>query len=220
MLRCLFLQNGAFTANQNGANYTIDYGLDATQKETLATKWDNPAADIMGDLQRHKDLATDRANGSEPNVMMLSKTLMAYFKTNTAIIANIKALANITGDIILTNKTVLDFMEGQLNLKFLFNDYTYTNDDGTVLRYWDKKKVTMWDSTRSLGETLTGPTDLSLLMGTNGANYSVEAMDNGAFYVKTKFIDEPVNQETTVDTSVAVSANSGINSLQILTVLA
>jgi hypothetical protein len=151
---------------------------------------------------------------------MLSKTLMAYFKTNTAIIANIKALANITGDIILTNKTVLDFMEGQLNLKFLFNDYTYTNDDGTVLRYWDKKKVTMWDSTRSLGETLTGPTDLSLLMGTNGANYSVEAMDNGAFYVKTKFIDEPVNQETTVDTSVAVSANSGINSLQILTVLA
>jgi hypothetical protein len=86
MMRGELLETGKLVINENGVQATIDFGRDATHTGTSpATLWDDPAADIVADLQGFIEIYEDTNNGLRPAFMLVSTLIVSNLMRNESV---------------------------------------------------------------------------------------------------------------------------------------
>jgi Phage major capsid protein E len=78
------LVDGIITLNENGLQFTIDYGVPAGHKVTAAVTWATASTDILGDIRTWVQTYVD-TNGRPPARVITSTKVIGYMVQNTKI---------------------------------------------------------------------------------------------------------------------------------------
>lgn len=156
------LATGKMTIAENKVKMTIDYGVpDANRVETY---WDDPNADILGDLREWRLIALD--NGVRPNVGITTEAVLTKIMTNATIQ---KAIFGASGTGILpTLDQINALFQAQVGITLQINEDRYgvvgKETDGSVkidqARFWpeDIFVMTAIANDGSIGSGLWGVT--------------------------------------------------------------
>jgi hypothetical protein len=150
-----------YTANGTPATLTLDYGVPANHKEVLAglDTWDNPTADILGDIQRWADTLDVR-----PTRAITSRKVLGLIMKNQNVV---NALYGTGATRIATPGDLNLYLQG-IGLPQVFayaadagQNYSYRKQaaDGTytTVPYFPENKFVLLPP-NALGQTLYGPT--------------------------------------------------------------
>ena len=91
-MRMEALTTGTITLASNGQAYSYDYGLEASQKKTVAKSWSDESADILGDIISYVEEM--KAKGIEITRAVCNSSVAKLFRTNTAIKNAVYVFAN------------------------------------------------------------------------------------------------------------------------------
>lgn len=171
-MRMEALTTGSITLASNGQAYSYDYGVEASQKKTVATSWSDPSADILGDIINYVEEM--KAKGVTITRAVCNSTVAKYFRTNTAIKNAVYVFAN--GTVNVTTARALDYIYNETGVSIYVYDNVYVNEAGTSVKYVpDDTFVMLPDG--ELGKTHTGVTpEESDLM--NSLTEEVSLVDN------------------------------------------
>ena len=79
------LVNGKVTIAENGVAASVDYGYVAGQKPTRATAWNDPAADVIGELTAWVEAYVARTGGLRPGYVLTSTAVRNALLRNNAV---------------------------------------------------------------------------------------------------------------------------------------
>lgn len=190
-MRMEALTTGTITLASNGQAYSYDYGIDASQKKTVAKSWSDPSADIIGEITNWMEEA--KANGITLTRAIVNSSVAKYFRTNTALKNAIYVFAN--GTVNITTARALEYIYNETGLSIYVYDNVYVNEEGKAVKYVpDDTMVMLPDG--ELGKTHVGVTpEESDLM--NSLTAEVSLVDN-YIAVTTHKEHDPVNVEMKV----------------------
>lgn len=190
-MRMEALTTGTITLASNGQAYSYDYGIDASQKKTVAKSWSDPSADIIGEITNWMEEA--KANGITLTRAIVNSSVAKYFRTNTALKNAIYVFAN--GTVNITTARALEYIYNETGLSIYVYDNVYVNEEGKATKYVpDDTMVMLPDG--ELGKTHVGVTpEESDLM--NSLTAEVSLVDN-YIAVTTHKEHDPVNVEMKV----------------------
>lgn len=153
-----FLGNGIITIKENNVNMSIDYGVPGTAKVTMS-KWEEPGADIMGDIQKMVNAAEDL--GYVVNKAVTSLKMINYMRNNTAMQTAVLGSANKR---LLTKQELANLLmqEYDITVDRCDEKFRYRKADGTLAtgRYLKENVFTLYEAepNGSFGTGLWGPT--------------------------------------------------------------
>lgn len=190
-MRMEALTTGAITLASDGQAYSYDYGLEDSQKKTVATSWSDPTADIIGEITDIVEKA--KANGVVLTRAICNASVAKYFRTNNAIKNAVYVFAN--GTVNVTTARALDYIYNETGVSIYVYDNVYVNENGEAIKYVpDDTFVMIPDG--ELGKTHVGITpEESDLM--NSLTAEVALVDN-YIAVTTHKEHDPVNVEMKV----------------------
>ena len=190
-MRMEALTTGTITLASDGQAYSYDYGLDASQKKTVAKSWSDPTADIIGEITDYVEKA--KANGITLTRAVCNSSVAKYFRTNDALKNAIYVFAN--GTVNITTARALDYIYNETGISIYVYDNVYVNENGEAVKYIpDDTFVMLPDG--ELGKTHVGVTpEESDLM--NSLTADVALVDN-YIAVTTHKEHDPVNVEMKV----------------------
>lgn len=91
------LTDGIITINENGMQFTIDFGVPAGHKVTAGATWANAATDIIGHIQSWVETYVD-TNGAPPERSLASTKVFGYLVRNTGVREAVGAGARVTDE--------------------------------------------------------------------------------------------------------------------------
>jgi hypothetical protein len=190
-MRMEALTTGAITLASDGQAYSYDYGLEDSQKKTVAISWSDPTADIIGEITDIVEKA--KANGVVLTRAICNASVAKYFRTNNAIKNAVYVFAN--GTVNVTTARALDYIYNETGVSIYVYDNVYVNENGEAIKYVpDDTFVMIPDG--ELGKTHVGITpEESDLM--NSLTAEVALVDN-YIAVTTHKEHDPVNVEMKV----------------------
>lgn len=197
MMRMMLLTTGTIMVASNGQNYDYDYGVPTENHVNATTAWSNPAADIIGDINRELD-ALEGRTGTRPTRGLVSRQTWNYIMQNTAIRVLINPV--LAGQVTSATPTVSAANVSRIlyeycQVEIIMNNKKFVDDEGTTVNYVPDDTVSFFPS-GTLGNTVFGTTPQeSDLMSGSAAN--VQVVDTGVSVTTAKHID-PVNVETIV----------------------
>ena len=153
-----FLGNGIITIKENNVDMSIDYGVPGTAKVTMS-KWEEPGADIMGDIQKMVNAAEDL--GYVVNKAVTSLKMINYMRNNTAMQTAVLGAANKR---LLTKQELANLLmqEYDITVDRCDEKFRYKKADGTLAtgRYLKENVFTLYEAepNGSFGTGLWGPT--------------------------------------------------------------
>lgn len=194
-MRAQLLQTGEINITTSDGDIVVDYNIPANHKEVLTgtATWDNPDADIVGDLIRWSKALTDDGYG-KPTRILFTDTVLGYIKGNTAI--KNELMARNLGAVIVTDTDIINYLNTKLNLSVGLLNGTFIAEDGTTKSYYDDTEVTLIPD-GSLGNTVYGttPEEADKIYGTGKLDTSIV---NTGVAITTKVQEDPVTVETKV----------------------
>lgn len=153
-----FLGNGIITIKENNVDMSIDYGVPGTAKVTMS-KWEEPGADIMGDIQKMVNAAEDL--GYVVNKAVTSLKMINYMRNNTAMQTAVLGAASKR---LLTKQELANLLmqEYGITVDRCDEKFRYRKADGTLAtgRYLKENVFTLYEAepNGSFGTGLWGPT--------------------------------------------------------------
>lgn len=190
-MRMEALTTGTITLASDGQAYSYDYGIEASQKKTVAKSWSDPAADIIGEITNWMEEA--KAKGITITRAVCNSSVAKYFRTNTALKNAIYVFAN--GTVNITTARALEYIYNETGLSIYVYDNVYVNENGEDVKYVpDDTLVMMPDG--ELGKTHVGVTPEESDL-TNSLTAEVALVDN-YIAVTTHKEHDPVNVEMKV----------------------
>ena len=194
-MRAQLMQSGEVNITSEDGDIVVDYNIPTNHKEILvgAATWDNPGADIVGDLIRWSKALTNDGYG-KPTRILFTDTVLGYIKGNTAI--KNELMARNLGAVIMTDNDVINYLNTKLGLSVGILNGTFIAEDGTTKSYYDDTKVTLIPD-GALGTTVYGttPEEADKLYGTGKLDTSII---NTGVAITTKVQEDPVTIETKV----------------------
>lgn len=190
-MRMEALTTGTITLASDGQAYSYDYGIETSQKKTVAKSWSDPAADIIGEITNWMEEA--KAKGITITRAVCNSSVAKYFRTNTALKNAIYVFAN--GTVNITTARALEYIYNETGLSIYVYDNVYVNENGEDVKYVpDDTLVMMPDG--ELGKTHVGVTPEESDL-TNSLTAEVALVDN-YIAVTTHKEHDPVNVEMKV----------------------
>jgi len=144
---CEALCKAQLTINENGANYTVNYGLNAANRVNFSG-WSNPTHDIIGDL-----VALQTAAKGKIKRQIISTKLMGYLLANNKL--NSMA-ANDPNQGYLTREYALNVIARLAGINVIVDDRTFrlSYNDATEYRFFDEDVVVSLTTEGEVGQTL------------------------------------------------------------------
>ena len=190
-MRMEALTTGTITLASDGQAYSYDYGIEQSQKKTVAVSWSDPTADIIGEITNWMEEA--KANGITITRAVCNSSVAKHFRTNTALKNAIYVFAN--GTVNITTARALEYIYNETGLSIYVYDNVYVNESGKAVKYVpDDTLVMMPDG--ELGKTHVGVTPEESDL-TNSLTAEVALVDN-YIAVTTHKEHDPVNVEMKV----------------------
>lgn len=208
-MRMELLGSGTITLSSNGQSYSYDFGVPASQKSTVGTDWDNPAADVIKDI--NDIVKTMRAKGTVITKAICNSSVIEDLQKNTNIKNQIYVLAggNISS---ISAQKVIEFIASETGVKFYSYDNVYVDENGTAHKYVADDTVTFIPD-GALGSTHLGKTPEESDLQTLGTA-KVSVLKDG-IAVATYGMEDPVNVEMKVS-MVALPSFERANEVYIL----
>ena len=193
-MRTQLIQKGEINIVTPSGDIVVDYGVPVEHKETISDtskKWSNPAADIVGDIERWQKIFTDEGKAKPTRLLLTSKTF-GYIRKNAAILAEIRGLTNP----IVTEQMVIAYLNNKLGVQIAILNGTFVNEEGTTLNYYEDNIVTLIPP-GTLGRTVFGttPEEVDKIYGTS--KLDTEIVNTGVA-ITTMVKEDPVTVETKV----------------------
>lgn len=205
-MRATVIQNGVLNFVSDDGDIIVDYGVPANHKVILTSgdKWNDPNADIVGDVKSFQKVMTDE-NYAKPTVLLLTETTFDNtFVINATITAAIRN-SNLNTAVILSQANYVQFAKEVLGLTVVFlENATYIPNDGAdPIPYYEDGKITLMSGS-TLGETVYGttPEEFDLKSGTSKIDTT---MVNTATAITTMVKEDPVTVDTKVSAMPIVS---------------
>ena len=175
-MRAEILTTGQLSVNENGVQFTVDYGVPTANKVTPTTLWSdttnsNPIQDMI-DWKNAIDF--------EPEGGIISKEIFDYLSKNVNVRKAI--FGDNGGSRFVTLKTLNEFLSGLGLPKLAINKEKYRDASGNSQYFWTATKF-VWVGS-NIGETLMGPTEEGVL------NKNVSKTDEG-IYIQTYENERP-----------------------------
>ena len=192
-MRMQIMTSGVVTIANNGQEYTYDYGIPASHKETLATKWSDLAnSNPIEDLIKWAQVIEDET-GVRPTRALMSRTTFNYIAKNEKLAKNLYVISNGVG--VINDTMVLTAIRDLTGITVAIYSKKYKNEEEKVVPYVADNVVSLFPEGQ-LGNTYFGTTpEESDLMTNSVANVSI--VDTGVAITTTKETD-PVNVFTKV----------------------
>jgi len=190
-MRMEALTTGTLTLSSNGQSFVYDYEVPAGNKKTVSISWDDPNADIIGEINAWK--TEMKAKGVNLTRAICNTTVIQGMLKNNAMKNAIYVFAG--GTVNLTEANVRSYIEAQTGIRFAVYDNVWVDESDQVHKYVpDHTVVFIPDGT--LGNTYLGTTpEESDLM--NNLNAEVSIVNEGVAVTTSQMVD-PVNVDTKV----------------------
>ncbi|HEM7410735.1 MAG: major capsid protein [Clostridioides difficile] len=153
-MRMQALADGVINIISEDGDLVFDFEVPSNHKEVLtgSATWDNPDADIIGDIQRWMRIMRDEGNPLPKRMVMTSKTF-GYFAKNKAIKLDIDK----DGRVILTDEMIKNYLKNKVGLSVAIVSGTYKLEDESEESYFPDNKITFIPD-GDLGKTYYGTT--------------------------------------------------------------
>lgn len=153
-MRMQALADGVINIVSEDGDLVFDFEVPSNHKEVLtgSATWDNPDADIIGDIQRWMRIMRDEGNPLPKRMVMTSKTF-GYFAKNKAIKLDIDR----DGRVILTDEMIKNYLKNKVGLSVAIVSGTYKLEDESEESYFPDNKITFIPD-GDLGKTYYGTT--------------------------------------------------------------
>ncbi|HCQ5451603.1 TPA: major capsid protein [Clostridioides difficile] len=153
-MRMQALADGVINIVSEDGDLVFDFEVPSNHKEVLtgSATWDNPDADIIGDIQRWMRIMRDEGNPLPKRMVMTSKTF-GYFAKNKAIKLDIDK----DGRVILTDEMIKNYLKNKVGLSVAIVSGTYKLEDESEESYFPDNKITFIPD-GDLGKTYYGTT--------------------------------------------------------------
>lgn len=202
--------NGSMGINitANNTNYTYNYDPNGTWRAQHYSKITSPAdkwtatatSDPIDDIETALD-AQETITGSIPEILLMSKTTFNYIKNSASIRSKILA-QNVTANVNITTKRVMDYITEELGVRIVVYNKQYKDESGTAHAFYPDNIVMFLPST-AVGTTWYGTTpEERTLAKKSSADVSIV---NTGVAVAVTITDDPVNTKTTVSEIVLPS---------------
>lgn len=209
------LSTGKIEVKENGAKFSIDYGLKADQKEDLGTKWDENTENIIDVIYETVDKLV--AKGITPTRILTSRRVLAVLARNKALQ---KAVFGANNARLLSLNDLNEFFKSQALPVIGTEDRVFrlqkTDGSYATQRYLaDNKFIYLPDG--PVGHTVFGPTPEEIRLSQNPA-IDLSKVGN----VLAMVYDEDVDPVATYTKAVATALPSfeGADQVHIADVLA
>lgn len=190
-MKMSLLTTGMISISANGQNYEYDYGLSEDQKVQASTSWNDPTADIVGDIRKWQDDRADETGVRPTRAVLTTKTFGYMLKNND--IRN--AIWGNDSNAPVSREKVLQYISTELNLSMAIYDKKFINEQGEKKNYVpDDLFVLFPEGKLGTGWFGTTPEQSDLMTGT-AANVTIT--DTGVAITTSKKVD-PVNVDTKV----------------------
>lgn len=190
-MRMEALTTGTITLSSNGQSYTYDYEVPASQKTTVTTSWDDPSADIIGDI--NAIVTGMKAKGVKITRALCNTSVIQGMLQNTAMKNAIYVFAG--GTVNLTEENVRSYITAQTGIRFAIYDNVWVDESGTAHKYVpDNTVVFMPDGALGYTNMGTTPEESDLI---NNLNAEVSIVKEGVAVTTSQMVD-PVNVDTKV----------------------
>lgn len=200
--------NVGINITANNTNYTYNYDPNGTWRAqhyskitTAADKWTATAtSDPIDDIETALD-AQETITGSLPEILLMSKTTFNYIKNSASIRSKILA-QNVTANVNITTKRVMDYVTEELGVRIVVYNKQYKDESGTAHAFYPDN-IVMFLPSSSVGTTWYGTTpEERTLAKKSSADVSIV---NTGVAVAVTITDDPVNTKTTVSEIVLPS---------------
>lgn len=190
-MRMMALTSGVITMENNGQEFTFDYGL--KHKESVDTNWSDRAnADPIEDIRVAKETIQEET-GTEITRAICDGATWRNLRNNELIKKQIFVLTNGVGA--MNDNQLREHILDQVGVQVLVNDKRYVDEQGETRKFVPTNTFVLFPD-GNLGNTWFGTTPAeSDLMTSNVANVSI--VDTGVAITTTQKVD-PVNVETIV----------------------
>ncbi|OFN02628.1 hypothetical protein HMPREF2626_01580 [Aerococcus sp. HMSC062A02] len=161
------LATGKIVLNENNVKYEINYGLEDKQKTDVATKWDDPNANILDDIFTIVDKMV--AEGDQPQRILTSRKVVALLAKNEKLQKEILGQYNSRR---LSQNELNNFFTSQGLPVIGTEDRVYRAEDAagrlTTHRYFADNKMVFLPGT-AVGHTVYAPTPEEIRLAQNPA---------------------------------------------------
>ena len=190
-MRMSLITTGAISIAANGQNYEYDYGMAPEQLKTVQTSWEDPTANIVGDITAWMDDVEDRT-GTRPTRAIMSKKTFDYIVANN-LIKN--AIWGTMSTAPVSKNKVREYIASELGISLAVYSKKYINEAGQVRAYMpDDTFILLPPGYLGTGWFGTTPEESDLM---SGAAANVAIIDRGVAITTSKKVD-PVNVDTKV----------------------
>jgi hypothetical protein len=204
--RAQLLQTGQINIVTADGDIIADYEIPSNHREVLTgtATWDNPGADIVGDITRwQKALTLD--GYSKATAILLTDTVLGYIQINTAI--KNELMARNIGAVIVTPQDIINYLNTKLGLSVGVLNGAYINESGSAANYYQDNYVTLIPD-GALGSTVYGttPEEADKVFGSGKLDVSIV---NTGVAITTMAKEDPVTVETKVSQLALPSFDRG-----------
>lgn len=159
-MRASLIQNGVINITTDEGDIIVDYGVPANHKKVLSgtTKWNNPSADIVKDIQDFQKAITDDKYIKPTIILLTEETFRNTVMGNEVITSNLRSNVSVT-NLILSEQDYIAFCREKLGVSIVFlENTTYIPEEGANPQaYYTDGNITLM-SGAALGYTVYGTT--------------------------------------------------------------
>ncbi|MEK4479554.1 major capsid protein [Paenibacillus sp. FSL R5-0876] len=194
-MRMQLLSSGKIRITANRIDYDYDYNMKAGHKTTLtgSDKWDDPTANIVGDIKEWQDTIEDE-QGVRPTKAIVTRKTWNNILANEKVRLDMNPLGGL--NIIMTDALMRQYMESKLGLTVAVYNKKYALQDGSSHQFYPDDYFTLIPD-GALGKTWYGttPEEADLMSGATSAEVSIV---NTGVAITTIKQPHPVSVETIV----------------------
>lgn len=190
-MKMQLLTTGAISIEANGQSYDYDYGMPAEHRITVTKNWNDPTADIVGDIRSWQDTIEDET-GTRPTRAVVSRKTFGYFLMNDGIR---NAVWGNDASAPIGEAKVRAYLQEELDITVVIYSKKFKDEAKQTKQYVPDDLFTLFPEGQ-LGTGWFGTTpEQSDLMSGSAANVSIT--DTGVAVTTVKMTD-PVNVDTKV----------------------
>ncbi|MEK4878921.1 MULTISPECIES: major capsid protein [Paenibacillus] len=194
-MRMQLLSSGKIRITANRIDYDYDYNMKAGHKTTLtgSDKWDDPTANIVGDIKEWQDTIEDE-QGVRPTKAIVTRKTWNNILANEKVRLDMNPLGGL--NIIMTDALMRQYLESKLGLTVAVYNKKYALQDGSSHQFYPDDYFTLIPD-GALGKTWYGttPEEADLMSGATSAEVSIV---NTGVAITTIKQPHPVSVETIV----------------------
>ena len=195
-MRMQLLTTGAIVMQSNGQAYKYDYELeDDVQKQFAYNKtWDNPEADIIGDIISWQD-AIEAKTGVRPTRMVMRRAQFRNLLNNEYIKNTLYAMnVAVNGKVNITENAVKTLLNEQAKISSIaIYDKMYVDEEGKT-QYFIPEDIVIFLPEGTIGNTVFGTTPEEADLRAS-KNADVSLVDTGVA-IATYMENDPVRKDT------------------------